>query len=321
LNLINKINNLVNTFYKKLIYYGVSVAFWDLFSSQKHRLGRFANSINRRKHTAIIKWLKKKYNFFFFFYKEQYLGKVPLQNNVPKQIWICWWDGLDDMPPLVRACFNSVKKNAGENNINFITKYNFHEFIAIADHVLEKFASNIITKTHLSDILRMALLAKYGGLWLDATILVTKTIIIEDKSFFTIKKKYGGEDIPRQRWTGFCISGIKDNALFVFVQNFFYEYWKKNNYMIDYFLIDYVIALAHMYIPEINQMIENVPLNNPDLYIMQENLGNEIDNAFWDKICENTAFHKLTWKQSYPIMTSKNKPTLYGYILDKYSEY
>jgi hypothetical protein len=39
---------------------------------------------------------------------------------------------------------------------------------------LEKYQKKIIDNTHFSDLLRLELLIKYGGTWIDASVLVTK---------------------------------------------------------------------------------------------------------------------------------------------------
>ncbi|MDR2717114.1 MAG: capsular polysaccharide synthesis protein [Treponema sp.] len=315
---LNKIIYLFDILLHKSVYYGPSVACWDFLNSQRRRLGLFADFVNDKKHSAIVKWLTIKFQFFISEFVKQYTETIPLQCNIPEQIWICWWDGIDTMPPLVRACYNSVNENAGKNNIHLITKNNFHEFVSIPNHILNKFNLNIISRTHLSDILRMALLAEHGGLWLDATVFVTGSIQSKNDCFFTIKRDYVGEYVSKRRWTGFCIGGTKNNILFEFAKNFFYEYWKKYNDMIDYFLIDYVIDIAYRSISGIKQMIDNVPLNNSNLYVMRDNLGNEAASSFLDEICENTIFHKLTWKQNYPIRTPEEKLTFYGFILGKH---
>jgi hypothetical protein len=176
----------------------------------------------------------------------------------------------------------------------------------------------LISKTHFSDILRMALLSEHGGIWLDATMLVTGTIHQKNMPFFTIKREYGGESVSRQRWTGFCIGGQRNTIVFEFVKFLFFEFWKKYNSLIDYFLIDYAIAVAYDCISSIKKTIDEVPLNNRHLYTMQNNLGHAFDPEIGALITGDTIFNKLTWKEQYPTHTENDKLTVYGYILEKY---
>jgi hypothetical protein len=304
-----------------MIKYGLPVAFWDILDSQKKRIGIFPGKINEKKHTAIITWLTKKFQYLI----SDFAGRsaefmLPQEGVIPRLIWICWWDGIASMPPIVKTCYNSVLKYSGDYTVHLITRDNFGDFISVPEHVLERVNAGTMTLTHFSNIIRMSLLAKYGGLWLDATILVTDTVRLENTPFFTIKWEYGGEDVPRRRWTGNCIGGIKNNILFEFVREFLYEYWKKYDEMIDYFLYDYTIAVAYHSVPQIQRMIDNVHISDQQFYALQDNLENEANVDFFNSVSKDTIFHKLTWKKNYPAVTAGNKLTLYGYIMDRYAE-
>jgi hypothetical protein len=308
-------------FFHKMIRYGLPVAFWDILDSQKKWIGIFPDKINEKKHTAIITWLTKKFQYLISDFAGRFAEFIlPQEGVILKHIWICWWDGIGSMPPIVKACYNSVLKYSGDYTVHLITRDNFGDFISIPEHVLEKVNAGTMTVTHFSDIIRMSLLAKHGGLWLDATILVTDTVQLEDMPFFTIKWEYGGEDAPKRRWTGNCIGGIKNNILFEFVREFLCEYWEKYDEMIDYFLYDYTIAVAYHSIPQIQRMIDNVRISDQQFYALQDNLEKEVNVDFLNGVCKDTIFHKLTWKKNYPAVSAGNKPTLYGYIMDRYAE-
>jgi Capsular polysaccharide synthesis protein len=88
-----------------------------------------------------------------------------LDNNPPKIIWLLWLQGLADAPLVVRKCYDSwLKHNPG-------WQFNFLDADNIADHIDLKQAA--ITNQSFSDILRINLLAKYGGVWVDATCFCT----------------------------------------------------------------------------------------------------------------------------------------------------
>jgi hypothetical protein len=309
----------VKIFFHKLFRYGFSVAFWDLLDSQQKRIKIFSEKINDNKHAAIVNWLTKKFDYVIADFNNQPANTAFLDDTIPPQIWVCWWDGIAMMPPVVRACYNSLLKHSNGFKVTVIDKDNYSDFISIPDHVLEKVKNKTMTITHFSNIIRMFLLFKYGGLWFDATILVTGKIQLAKNPFFTIKREFGGDDVPKRRWTGNCIGGVKNNSLFQFVCEFLCEYWKKYDEMIDYFLYDYSIATAYKSVPVIRDIIDNAPLNPQDFYIIQDNLGNEYTPELFDSFTKGAILHKLTWKEHYPTVTANNKLTFYGYILEKYT--
>jgi len=73
--------------------------------------------------------------------------------------------------------------------------------------------------------------------------------------------------------------------------------------MPDYFLYDYSIAFAYKSIPEIKEIIDNVPLNSKNCIksymFLQDHLGDEYASVFFDEATGNAVFHKLTWKPNH----------------------
>jgi len=276
------------------------------------------NYFCNKKHNLILSILGKKYNNLIIKYNEKYKDSYLCQPIIPKIIWLLWWDGIEKMPPIVKACYNSVLKYSNDFEVKVISKYNVSEYVSIPEHISKKLNSKLITIAHLSDILRVYLIKNYGGFWLDATVLVTNNIIFDYSYFFTIRRDYGGDNVSKRRWTGNCIAGSVNNPLFEFLNDFFYEYWKKNNLLIDYFLIDYAIALAYDNIPVINKMINNICNNNIEYLTFNSNLLNVFSIDFFNNTIKNTLFHKLYWKINKNKLLNDNQITLYDYILQQY---
>ena len=87
-------------------------------------------------------------------------------------IWVMWWQGVEGMPPIVRACWNQLNKVSSSHKIILITKENWRNYIQLPNYIIEKVNKGKITLTHFSDIIRIYLLNYYGGLWIDATVWV-----------------------------------------------------------------------------------------------------------------------------------------------------
>jgi len=321
-NIFSKVVKNTLLFFHKLRYYSFPVAFYNLLDSQRKRIRIFSEQINSNKHKAINTWLYKNFISLIPEYAEKSKDSTD-QTAIPRQIWICWWDGTENMPPMVEVCYHSVLLYKNDFQVTVITKNNVNNYISIPDHIIQKFNSGFITVTHLSDIIRMLLLHKYGGLWLDASVLVTNGIDLDGKSFFTIRGNSIDENVSRQRWAGNCIGGVPNSILFGFICDFFSVYWKKFNDMIDYFLIDYAIDFAYTFIPSVKEMIDCIQredkYSNARYMFMQRNLSNEYNPIIYDDAARNTVFHKLAWKENFPVITRDNKLTFYGYILQQYN--
>ena len=53
-----------------------------------------------------------------------------------------------------------------------ITEKNYKDYVNMPDYIIRKQQSGEIDLTHFSDILRMMLLARHGGIWMDSTLLI-----------------------------------------------------------------------------------------------------------------------------------------------------
>lgn len=125
------------------------------------------------KNEVIMETLRSKYGSLLSQYKSRTTQEGILPENAP--VWVCWWQGESSMPEIVQICYQSLRKHTS-HPIHLITKDSIGQYLQLPDFIEEKVQKGRITLTHLSDILRMALLAQYGGLWIDATVYVSQAI-------------------------------------------------------------------------------------------------------------------------------------------------
>jgi len=272
--------------------------------------------LNDKKHKPVLSYLYNNFKDIIDKYANKTSKKLPLISP-EAPIWVCWWQGEETMPKIVKACFSSVKQHSGSHPVTLITKDNVGGYIAIPSHIIKKVHEGKITITHLSDIIRFLLLAKHGGLWLDATVFVTGEINFANMPFFTVHRDFGGNYVSKRRCSGNLIGGTSEIYLFDFINELFSEYWNKYNILIDYFLIDYSLALAYNHLPYIKEMIDNVPLNNKNYNLLINYLDKEFNQDLYNEIIKDTVFHKL----KHDFKSKNNKQfTFYKYILDGYNE-
>jgi len=86
--------------------------------------------------------------------------------KVPKKIWMLWFQGLDNAPHVVKECYASWKNLNPDWQVIFLDDTNLHEYVDMED--ISK-GGGVLQKQTLADIIRINLLAKYGGVWVDAT--------------------------------------------------------------------------------------------------------------------------------------------------------
>ena len=118
------------------------------------------------------KKLEKKYRKCLEQFDEAYNHE--LAHQFSNKVWVCWFQGMEHEPELVRKCFESLKQNLTDREIVLITEKNLKEYVDFPDYILRKWEKGEITHTHMTDLLRLELLIRHGGMWIDATVLCTE---------------------------------------------------------------------------------------------------------------------------------------------------
>lgn len=260
------------------------------------------------RNEQILTFLQQKYSALIQKYSQATLDGCPRVKQKDYQIYFCWLQGEANLPPIIRCCYNSLKQNAGRYKIVFIDEKIFSQYVDIAPHIMDKFRAGKITRTHFSDILRVNLLERHGGLWLDSTILVTDPLKNHrdfwQMDYFTQKacrdkNPLYGKWISYARWSGFIQgTAILHNPLFTFEKEFLNEYWREFDELIDYFLIDFMMALAYDNIPAVQKEMDAVPINNFEIHTLRNHLNDSYAAYQFDKILAGNFLHKLSWKKT-----------------------
>ncbi len=112
--------------------------------------------------------------------------------NTNKIIWQYWGQGVDDktLPETVKICFNSVDKYKKDYQIIRLDDTTIHEYLDLPEFIFEKRLNKEFKHVFFSDLLRLALLDTYGGIWMDATILLTNPIPenVANMNFFVFQR-------------------------------------------------------------------------------------------------------------------------------------
>jgi len=311
MNIINFINNLTN--------FGLIFAINNFAGNHLN----FINpkiSVSEKRDTNIKKYLKKKYTSIINEYNSCGVQGINQQNRNPYTIWVCWQQGEDNMPDIMKICFNNIKRYANGNQVILITDNNYMNYVTIPDYIIKKVKKGKISRTHFSDILRICLLYEHGGLWLDSTVLLTSPLEEMLYDFFSMKCKNDlWEHIGKKRWLSYYLYSVKHNILFDFTRRIFFEYTKHHNMFIDYYLIDYIFDMGYDTIPAIRKLIDDIPVSNATpSFIGYFNYEKKFDSFEFNQLCLTTHFHKLIGKKCFRKFTEDNELTYYGFILQNF---
>lgn len=283
------------------------------------RNNKISNYFKNKRDKQIYNYLYTRNSDVFDKYKYE---KNAGEDTGKRNIWICWWQGEQNAPALVKKCVNSVREKNPACDVRIISLDNYKSYVDISRTIEDKYISGKIGQAHFSDILRVNLINKYGGLWLDATIFCSQKIPsdIFNYSYYSCKSpRVKGSYVSEYQWTTFVFGGKKNNTFYSFLCDFYNSYWEKNNRAIDYLFADYTIRLAYEKIDFIRKLIDDVPENNLRRDELQNMFDEEYDEDIFKQLMNdsNTCIHKLSWRMEFKETTDDGKQTFYGHFINE----
>ena len=263
-------------------------------------------------HKVIMKENLRKYTYVL----NRKIVRNVSQNPYPNKIWFYWSDGVKDAPKIVHICLKSIKKYIPNMEIVLVDKNNVKKYVKLPKHILQKYEKKIICEAHFSDIVRVNLLNKYGGLWLDSTIFLTGALprdIFKAEFFAPSLCDINPKKSPGFKYRSLLLPGVFCNYLMYASKPhnyvvecmvaFLNEYWKDRNWA-DYFLFyeftavaieedkkffDVIVSmLRNHYYPE--QLFLNLNTNLDAPY--NQEIWNQIKEFPIHKICQAASWHK-----------------------------
>ena len=236
-----------------------------------------------------------------------------------KRIWVMWWQGVEGMPPIVQACYRQLLKVKKDWEVVLITKENWAEYVSFPEYVINKVENGTISLTHFSDLIRVALLSKYGGAWFDATIYAFDLPKeLERDEFFTLHAPgMFPQFLSRGEWIPFLLYCPYENmGLPEFMKKVFMEYWNEHSKLIDYLFVDYVIKMVSEEDEETKKAITKCPINH-HYYDLNLAINDKYEGELFKRIGENSCLQKLTYKKEFAEKCVDGEKTFYGWIKEK----
>lgn len=231
-------------------------------------------------------------------------------------IWVCWWQGEDQMPQMIKQCYYSLCKNSNGHQVVLLTNKNYMEYISLPEIVLEKHKKGLISTAHLSDVLRLSLLSKYGGLWIDSTYWVTLPIDIDGKYFYSIKQEIIKEaNISGFLWTCHLMGCGSPYLIYAFCAECMIRHISIHVKIAHYLMQDYIIRIAYDEFPEFRQIIDELPYLDDNIYYCQDHFNDRITPEIIEQVI-STRFHKLNRGGVYKEITVSGEPTLFSFFMN-----
>ena len=147
---------------------------------------------------------------------------------IKRTIFTYWHQGVDQAPPVVRECIESLRTRNQGWTINILDSQNFRKWAEATP--IDSDIWSRLSLAHRSDILRTQLLIKYGGVWADPTVWFCKSLDewlpeVMDAGVFMFHRP--GRDRAISNW---FIAAEPGNPLLQRQFDALCTYWQENEF-------------------------------------------------------------------------------------------
>lgn len=285
--------------------------YYSLFVPKKKRKQqKYQANLLQKKHVARL------WDIFLEKYFEgglEYFTLQPKQNfKDQKIIWQYWGQGLDSnsLPDMVKICFKSIDKYKGEYQVIRLDENNITEYLDLPDFVWERKKNPQFKHAFFADLIRLALLDIYGGVWIDATILLTAPIdeYILKQEFFMFQRHpeaqnkefwerfnydyFGWDDEHYVNVLNSFIVGKKDNKIIHTCLDVMLNYWQTQKNIPHYFIFQIMFnQLMGLYFSNENNLI----INDTLVHLLQTKLSDIYESKDIKIILNQVNIHKMNY--------------------------
>ncbi|MEV0898684.1 capsular polysaccharide synthesis protein [Actinoplanes sp. NPDC049802] len=95
----------------------------------------------------------------------------PVHSCFDQPIFVYWAQGFDVAPPVVRACLAALR--AHNPGVHALSRADIGSYVDVPEDLAAALEGD---HAHFSELLRMLLLEKFGGVWVDATCFVSEPL-------------------------------------------------------------------------------------------------------------------------------------------------
>ena len=212
-------------------------------------------------------------------------------------VWVCWFQGMDAAPEIVQRCYKRLREALPDREIRLLTSENYRQWSGIPEQIIAKYEAGIIGQAHFADLLRLDLLIRHGGTWIDATVLAAGRPAPDwmmDAPLFVFQMLKPGLDGHAVRMSNWFMSATPGNVILRLTQALLYDYWAHHDKLIDYFIFHLFFELAIETYPE--EWSHVVPASPEAPHSLLLRLFEPYDQNVFEGILEQSPFHKLTYK-------------------------
>ena len=209
------------------------------------------------------------------------------------RLFVYWGQGMAGAPPVVERCHREMLRHHDAAEVVVLDDRLIPFYADVPEHVLAKTAGN---RTKFSDVLRLALLSRHGGVWLDATCFPRTRLFdvvppLLERDFFAFR-------YPEGVWpSSWFLAARPDSYVLAMWREAQYRYWERFDKPIDYFFFHHLFGALYHLDDDFRASLDATPrLSARPPHRLQHAMHEPFEPAEAQRLLNGSFVHKLTYK-------------------------
>lgn len=209
-----------------------------------------------------------------------------------RPVFTYWHQGFAQAPAIVRRCHESMQQHTAPGRLHELDASNLGFYSGLPTQVVRDIGTNY---THLSDLVRLDVLSRFGGVWLDATCLLTGDAInaepsLTHQNFFVFN--YSGPRIGTwfmaSRPGGYSTLMLREAMIL---------WWERERRLLDYFQLHYMLEMLYWFDERFASEWDTSEHQHPRTALaLQAALHRPNRDGLFERLLKDSWVHKLTYK-------------------------
>lgn len=158
-----------------------------------------------------------------------------MQKQLPKIIWIMWYQGFESAPLIIKKCLQTWQAHNPDWAIHTLTRATIDNYVDI-DLIVPGYKDKKMPLEAYSDIVRIALLNKYGGVWVDATLYCNQPLDSWIHPYITASGFFAfSNPAPDRMLANWFLVAVPENEIIQMLVKNITLYWAIRSERHDYF--------------------------------------------------------------------------------------